>query len=93
MYLTVFLFNESYQGGLEIVIWSELAQGSGLGGSSIIAGTILGAVLVLMGHSNVTIHHLIHATLGIEQMLTTGGGWQDQVRHFLVIISHLLGFG
>ena len=24
---------------------------------------------------------LVHSVLHLEQMLTTGGGWQDQVRH------------
>ncbi|KAB7505499.1 L-fucose kinase, partial [Armadillidium nasatum] len=68
-----------YGGGLELRVWSELAQGSGLGGSSILAGTILAVLFTVMGYNPPSTRELIHATLGVEQLLTTGGGWQDQV--------------
>ncbi|XP_069956063.1 L-fucose kinase, partial [Cherax quadricarinatus] len=68
-----------YDGGLEVEVWSHLPQGSGLGGSSLLAGTLLSAIVVLLGHPAPRPSHLIHATLCIEQWLTTGGGWQDQV--------------
>ncbi|RXG60308.1 L-fucose kinase [Armadillidium vulgare] len=69
----------SYGGGLELRVWSELAQGSGLGGSSLLAGTILAVLFTVMGYNLPSTRELIHATLGVEQLLTTGGGWQDQV--------------
>ncbi|XP_071520057.1 L-fucose kinase-like isoform X2 [Panulirus ornatus] len=68
-----------YGGGVEVEVWSHLPQGSGLGGSSLLAGTLISVVMVLMGHPVPRHSHLIHATLCIEQWLTTGGGWQDQV--------------
>ncbi|KAJ3596769.1 hypothetical protein NHX12_003170 [Muraenolepis orangiensis] len=48
------------------------------GTSSILAGALLAAVYLTTGQSY---DHdtLIHAVLHLEQMLTTGGGWQDQV--------------
>ncbi|KAM9377155.1 L-fucose kinase isoform 2-T2 [Pholidichthys leucotaenia] len=65
-------------GGLELHSWSELPTGSGLGTSSILAGALLAAVYRCMGQSYNT-DSLIHAVLYLEQILTTGGGWQDQV--------------
>ncbi|XP_038068725.1 L-fucose kinase-like [Patiria miniata] len=67
-----------YGGGIELNTWSDLPQGSGLGTSSILAGA---AIAVLWRVSGQAYDHssLIHAVLLVEQMLTTGGGWQDQV--------------
>ncbi|XP_069157982.1 L-fucose kinase isoform X2 [Procambarus clarkii] len=70
---------DRYDGGLEVEVWSHLPQGSGLGGSSLLAGALVSAIIVLLGHPPPRHSHLIHATLCIEQWLTTGGGWQDQV--------------
>lgn len=66
------------QGGLEIETWSNLPQGSGLGTSSILASAII-AVLWTATKRSFTKSDLIHATLYLEQVITTGGGWQDQV--------------
>ncbi|XP_034031807.1 L-fucose kinase [Thalassophryne amazonica] len=69
---------EQWGGGLELHSWSELPTGSGLGTSSILAGALLAAVYRCTGQSYDT-DSLIHAVLYLEQILTTGGGWQDQV--------------
>ncbi|KAK3858192.1 hypothetical protein Pcinc_035600 [Petrolisthes cinctipes] len=66
-------------GGVEVEVCSHLPQGSGLGGSSLVAGTLVAAVAALLGYPLPSHTTLIHATLCIEQWLTTGGGWQDQV--------------
>ncbi|KAG0723301.1 L-fucose kinase [Chionoecetes opilio] len=71
--------NDKYGGGVEVEVWSNLPQGSGLGGSSLLAGTLLAALVVLLGHPPPAPSQLVHATLCVEQWLTTGGGWQDQV--------------
>eukprot|EP01113_Clastostelium_recurvatum_P026316 TRINITY_DN3158_c0_g1_i5.p1 TRINITY_DN3158_c0_g1~~TRINITY_DN3158_c0_g1_i5.p1 ORF type:complete len:896 (+),score=116.44 TRINITY_DN3158_c0_g1_i5:2-2689(+) len=68
----------SLGGGLELHTSSDLPTGSGLGTSSILAGVILEAVADIMGRA-FDPQALIHAVLKVEQMLTTGGGWQDQV--------------
>lgn len=65
-------------GGLELRSWSTLPHGSGLGTSSILAGAALAAVYRSTGRSYDTTS-LIHDVLYLEQILTTGGGWQDQV--------------
>ncbi|PWA33068.1 hypothetical protein CCH79_00013117 [Gambusia affinis] len=69
---------QSCGGGVELHSWSELPTGSGLGTSSILAGALLAAVYRCTGRTYDT-DSLIHAVLYLEQILTTGGGWQDQV--------------
>ncbi|KAK2834608.1 hypothetical protein Q7C36_015309 [Tachysurus vachellii] len=69
---------QNWGGGLELHSWSHLPHGSGLGTSSILAGAVLAAVYRCTGRSYDT-GSLIHAVLHLEQILTTGGGWQDQV--------------
>ena len=45
---------------------------------SILAGAVMAALWRAAG-AEYTTGSLIHAVLHLEQMLTTGGGWQDQV--------------
>ncbi|XP_034494770.1 L-fucose kinase isoform X2 [Ailuropoda melanoleuca] len=68
----------TFGGGFELHTWSELPHGSGLGTSSILAGAALAALQRAAGRV-VGTEALIHAVLHLEQVLTTGGGWQDQV--------------
>ncbi|XP_053905065.1 L-fucose kinase isoform X1 [Malaclemys terrapin pileata] len=65
-------------GGFEVHSWSSLPHGSGLGTSSILAGAVMAALYRAAGKS-ANAESLIHAVLHLEQVLTTGGGWQDQV--------------
>uniref|UniRef100_A0A8C5BPJ0 Fucose kinase n=1 Tax=Gadus morhua TaxID=8049 RepID=A0A8C5BPJ0_GADMO len=69
---------ERWGGGVELHSWSLLPHGSGLGTSSILAGALLAAVYLITGRSY-SPEGLVHAVLHLEQLLTTGGGWQDQV--------------
>jgi galactokinase/mevalonate kinase-like predicted kinase len=64
-------------GGFEISLLSAVPKGSGLGTSSILGATILGALNLAcgLGWDEVDLYQRV---LGIEQLLTTGGGWQDQ---------------
>lgn len=64
-------------GGLEITTLAAIPKGSGLGTSSIIASTILGTLsnVCSLGWSE---DEICFKTLALEQLLTTGGGWQDQ---------------
>ncbi|KHN78470.1 L-fucose kinase [Toxocara canis] len=64
--------------GLEFSTHSSLPHGSGLGTSSILAATLLAALWTLMGIP-FDRNNIYHAVLLVEQYLTTGGGWQDQV--------------
>lgn len=63
--------------GLEISTLAAIPKGSGLGTSSILAATVLGALSDFCG-LGWTPHDIGHRTLVLEQLLTTGGGWQDQ---------------
>lgn len=68
---------KAFGGGIEVSLLVAIPKGSGLGTSSILAATIMGALsdFCSLGWNNQTI---CHKTLILEQMLTTGGGWQDQ---------------
>ena len=65
---------------LEIVSTSLLPQGSGMGTSSILAGCVLAAVGKAIGRTDMDDpENLMYAVLMLEQLLTAGGGYQDQV--------------
>jgi galactokinase/mevalonate kinase-like predicted kinase len=66
-----------FGGGIEISLLSAVPKGSGLGTSSILAATLLATLGDLCG-LNWDRNVLFTRTLALEQMLTTGGGWQDQ---------------
>jgi galactokinase/mevalonate kinase-like predicted kinase len=63
--------------GIELTLLSAIPAGSGLGTSSILASTVLGAVSDFCG-LNWDKNEIGNRTLVLEQLLTTGGGWQDQ---------------
>lgn len=63
--------------GIEITLLSAIPAGSGLGTSSVLAATVLGTIndFLSLGWDK---NEICHKTLVLEQLLTTGGGWQDQ---------------
>lgn len=65
-------------GGIEISLLAAVPKGSGLGTSSVLASTLLSTLSDFCGlgwsHENV-----FRRTLALEQLLTSGGGWQDQI--------------
>jgi galactokinase/mevalonate kinase-like predicted kinase len=66
----------AFGSGIELTLLSAIPAGSGLGTSSILAATVLGAVSDFCGlgwDRNETGYR----SLILEQLLTTGGGWQD----------------
>ena len=68
---------EAFGSGIELTLLSAVPAGSGLGTSSILAATVLGTVsdfCALAWDKN----EIGRRTLVLEQLLTTGGGWQDQ---------------
>lgn len=68
---------KAFGGGIEVSMLSAVPKGSGLGTSSILAATLLATLgdLCSLGWDR---QALFQRTLAMEQMLTTGGGWQDQ---------------
>ncbi|MCC7193078.1 MAG: hypothetical protein IT444_09900 [Phycisphaeraceae bacterium] len=65
-------------GGLDITLFSALPKGSGLGTSSVLGAAMLAGLARVVGES-LTSEQLIARTSLLEQFMTTGGGWQDQV--------------
>ena len=69
---------EEFGAGIELTLLSAIPAGSGLGTSSILAATVLAALsdfCSLAWDKN----EIGRRTLALEQLLTTGGGWQDQL--------------
>lgn len=68
---------EAFGCGMEITLLAAIPAGSGLGTSSILAATVLGSLSDFCG-LGWDKNEICNRTLVLEQMLTTGGGWQDQ---------------
>ena len=64
--------------GLQIRTWANVPRGSGLGTSSILAAAVVKGFLNLMDEdeSNENVARIV---LVLEQIMGTGGGWQDQI--------------
>lgn len=64
--------------GLQIETWAKVPRGSGLGTSSILAAAVVNGLLRLMeeDESNESVARTV---LVLEQVMGTGGGWQDQI--------------
>jgi fucokinase len=64
--------------GMRVRTWSRVPRGSGLGASSILGAALLTALQRSAGRADdpYTVSGLV---LALEQRMTTGGGWQDQI--------------
>jgi galactokinase/mevalonate kinase-like predicted kinase len=69
---------ETFGGGIELTTLAAIPKGSGLGTSSIMGAVIVAALARVMGKA-LSPRELFHSVLRLEQALTTGGGWQDQI--------------
>ena len=65
-------------GGIDLTLFSAVPSGSGLGTSSILGAALIACLGRMFG---VTFDPdaLFNRTLYMEQLMTTGGGWQDQI--------------
>lgn len=68
---------KDFGAGIEVTLLAAIPAGSGLGTSSILASTVLGAINDFCGLAWDK-NEICQRTLVLEQLLTTGGGWQDQ---------------
>lgn len=85
---------EAFGCGIEITLLSAIPAGSGLGTSSVLAATVLGALSDFCG-LGWDKNEICNRTLVLEQLLTTGGGWQDQyggVLHGVKLLQTTPGF-
>lgn len=80
--------------GLELTLLAAIPAGSGLGTSSILASTVLGALSDFCG-LQWNKQDISTNTLLLEQLLTSGGGWQDQyggILHGVKLLESERGF-
>ena len=68
---------DAFGGGIELSMLAAIPKGSGLGTSSILAGAVLGT-LNEIGNLGWDVLGLAERVSAVEQMLGSGGGWQDQ---------------
>lgn len=64
--------------GIDLTLFSAVPSGSGLGTSSILGSAIIACLSRIFGQE-LTHEDLFNRTLYMEQLMTTGGGWQDQI--------------
>jgi len=69
---------ERFGGGIELATSAAIPSGSGLGTSSIMGAVLISVINKLIGRET-TQRELFNLVLQLEQELTTGGGWQDQI--------------
>ena len=67
-----------FGGGIDLTLFSAIPSGSGLGTSSILGSATIACLSRMFG-MEITQDELFNRTLFMEQLMTTGGGWQDQV--------------
>ncbi len=68
----------AFGGGIELTTLAAIPKGSGLGTSSIMGAVVFSVISRVTGRT-LPPRELFHSVLRLEQALTTGGGWQDQV--------------
>jgi len=67
-----------FGGGIEMTTLAAIPSGSGLGTSSIMGAVLMSVINKLIGRET-NQRELFNLVLQLEQELTTGGGWQDQI--------------
>ncbi len=69
---------ETLGGGLDLTLFSGLPKGSGMGTSSILGAAIISCLSRVNGGEMIQTDLIARTTL-LEQRMTSGGGWQDQI--------------
>ena len=75
-------------GGIDLTLFSAVPSGSGLGTSSILGSAIIACLSRMLGQE-LTQEDLFNRTLYMEQLMTTGGGWQDQIGGVVGGVKHI----
>ena len=71
-------FLKQLGGGIDLTLFSALPSGSGLGTSSILGAGMIATLARLVGYP-LKKEEIYARTSNLEQLMTTGGGWQDQI--------------
>ena len=74
--------------GIDLTLFSAVPSGSGLGTSSILGSAIIACLSRMLG-IELTQEDLFNRTLYMEQLMTTGGGWQDQIGGVVGGVKHI----
>ncbi len=74
--------------GIDLTIFSAVPAGSGLGTSSILGSAIIACLSRILGQE-LSQEELFNRTLYMEQLMTTGGGWQDQIGGVVGGVKHI----
>lgn len=86
---------QAFGSGIEVTLLAAIPAGSGMGTSSILAATVLGALADFCSLAWDKVE-IARRTMVLEQLLTTGGGWQDQyggVLHGIKLLQTVRGAG
>jgi len=75
-------------GGIDLTLFSAVPAGSGLGTSSILGSAIIVCLSRILGQQ-LTQEDIFNRTLYMEQLMTTGGGWQDQIGGVVGGVKHI----
>jgi galactokinase/mevalonate kinase-like predicted kinase len=73
---------------IDLTLFSAVPSGSGLGTSSILGSAIIACLSRMLGQE-LTQEDLFNRTLYMEQLMTTGGGWQDQIGGVVGGVKHI----
>ena len=68
-------------GGMHLSTFADVPKGSGLGTSSIVAAACLKAINEILGQ-DISDERIYAQVFSAEQLMNTGGGWQDQTGAF-----------
>ena len=74
--------------GIDLTLFSAVPSGSGLGTSSILGSAIIACLSRILGQK-LTLEELFNRTLYMEQLMTTCGGWQDQIGGVVGGVKHI----
>ena len=84
--------------GIDLTLFSAVPSGSGLGTSSILGSAIIACLSRMLGQELTQedssplikgVRGLFNRTLYMEQLMTTGGGWQDQIGGVVGGVKHI----
>jgi len=79
---------ERFGGGIDLTLFSAVPSGSGLGTSSILGSAVIACLSRMVGRE-LTREELFNCVLYMEQLMTTGGGWQDQIGGIVGGVKHI----
>jgi len=85
---------KEFGGGIDLTLFSAVPAGSGLGTSSILGSAVITCLSRMLGVEGDIMEcrlreELFNRTLYMEQLMTTGGGWQDQIGGVVGGVKHI----